>query len=84
MQAERRRPKADKATENAAATSEAAESGWTAWNGGGKRPVGLRAKIEWMLRDGTICSYLAFPLKKLDWSHEDLHSDIVAYRAVAA
>lgn len=51
--------------------------GWIPWHGG-ERPVSKFAKVEAMLRDKS-CP-LVNVAHRLDWGHEQDHSDIIAYR----
>lgn len=86
MQTERRRPEADKATENAAATSEAA--GWIDHTGAGM-PVDAETVVEVRHADGDTS---VAPAGLWDggfepWDHQKCsRSDmvIVAYRIVGA
>jgi len=57
--------------------------GFTRW-GGGECPVDPEAKISYIMRDGSSCSY-GSRAHQLDWKHPALDNsscDIIAYRVL--
>ncbi|POU43923.1 hypothetical protein C3374_22640 [Pantoea sp. PSNIH4] len=52
--------------------------GWIEW-GGGSQPVG-NGRIDLKLRDGLVTR--GMPAEYCEWSHDNRHTDIIAYRVV--
>ena len=67
-------------TDNAEMITDSAESGdgWIEW-GGGSKPVG-NGRIDLKLRDGLVTR--GMPAEYCEWSHDNRHTDIIAYRVV--
>jgi hypothetical protein len=59
--------------------NEADKDGWIEWHGG-KCPVPLGTKVEYMMRDSDTCNDLAGELR---WTQRGKYSDIVAYRVAS-
>jgi len=52
---------------------------WIVWNGG-ECPTKEKAIVDYKLRSGEL--YNASPVCRLDWSHDGVAFDIIAYRVV--